>query len=227
MRTIAAEAKNGNTGKHVQRICDLTCRICLKLGMSPQESGQIGFFSMMHDVGKIHIPDKILRKPGPLANKEWAVMKTHTVEGERILSRKTSYQTAREIARSHHEHWDGSGYPDGLKGKAIPVAARIVTVADVFDGLIHARPYKEAWPLKKVLAEMKRLSGKMFDPEILEVFLKMQQEEIKHQKLLQNSLTTPFWPFRPEVLNVASSGFSKAAGQTKEEGFETALMACA
>lgn len=176
----AGEIKGYNTGEHVQRICDLTRRICLGLGMSSRESEQIGFFSMMHDVGKIHIPDNILRKPGPLANEEWAVMKTHTIVGEKILSNKAFYQTAREIARSHHEHWDGSGYPDGLKGKAIPVAVRIVTVADVFDGLIRMRPYKDAWPLEKALAEMKRLSGKVFDPEILEVFLEMQGEETKH-----------------------------------------------
>ena len=178
--TTAGEANGDNTGEHVQRTCNLTRRMCLRLGMSPQESEQIGFFSMMHDVGKIHIPDNILTKPGPLANEEWAVMKTHTIVGEKILSNKAFYQTARKIARSHHEHWDGSGYPDGLKGKAIPVPVRIVTVADVFDGLIHGRPYKDAWPVEKALAEMKRLSGKVFNPEILEVFLEMQEEETKH-----------------------------------------------
>ena len=106
-------------------------------------------------------------------------MKTHTIVGEKILSNKAFYQIVRKIARSHHEHWDGSGYPDGLKGKAIPVAVRIVTVADVFDGLTHG-PYKDAWPVEKALAEMKRLSGKVFDPEILEVFLEMQGGELKH-----------------------------------------------
>jgi putative two-component system response regulator len=148
--------------------------------MSSRESEQIGFFSMMHDVGKIHIPDNILRKPGPLANQEWAVMKTHTIAGEKILSNKAFYPTARKIARNHHEHWDGSGYPDGLKGEAIPVAVRIVTVADVFDGLTHRRPYKDAWPVEKALTEMKRLSGKVFDPEIFEIFLKMQEEETQN-----------------------------------------------
>lgn len=182
MLMAAAEPKDDNTVEHVQRISDLTRRICLKLGMSTRESDQIGFFSMMHDVGKIHIPDNILTKPGPLANEEWAVMKTHTIVGEKILSHTASYQTARAIARNHHEHWDGSGYPDGLKGKAIPVPVRIVTVADVFDGLIHTRPYKDAWPVEKALAEMKQLSGKVFDPEILQVFLKMQEEETGHER---------------------------------------------
>lgn len=139
--------------------------------MSPQESEQIAFFSMMHDLGKIHIPDNILGKLGPFTDEEWAVMKTHTIVGEKILGSKPFYQTAREIARSHHEHWDGTGYPDGLNGKAIPLPARIVTVADVFDGLTYARRYKKAWPVEETLAEMKRLSGKIFDPEILEVFL--------------------------------------------------------
>ncbi|MDY6988072.1 MAG: HD domain-containing phosphohydrolase [Thermodesulfobacteriota bacterium] len=115
-----------------------------------------------------------LKKDGPLTDEAWGVMKTHAVAGERILGNKPFYQTARQIARSHHERWDGSGYPGGLKGAAIPLAARIVTVADVFDALTHARPYKKPWSIEASLTEMERLSGKHFDPEILEVFLKMQ-----------------------------------------------------
>lgn len=173
MLALAAEARDDNTGEHVQRISHLTRSICLELGMSDKESENIGFFSMMHDVGKIHIPDDILRKPGPLTEKEWTIMKEHTVIGERILGDKPFYQTAREIARSHHEKWDGSGYPDGLRGKAIPLVAR--AVADVFDSLTHERPYKKAWPAGKALREMKALSGGHFDPEILEVFFKTRQ----------------------------------------------------
>jgi putative two-component system response regulator len=175
MLALAAEAKDDGTGQHVQRICELTQAISVKLGMSAAESERIGFFSMMHDVGKIHIPDDILKKPGPLTEEQWSVMKSHTAIGEKILGSKPFYQTAREIARSHHEKWDGSGYPDGLRGDAIPLTARIVTVADVFDSLTHDRPYKEAWPTKEALAEMKRLSGTLFDPEILGAFLEIQQ----------------------------------------------------
>lgn len=179
MLAVAAEAKDDSTGEHVQRIGELTQGISVKLGISAAESERIGFFSMMHDVGKIHIPDNILRKPGPLTEQQWSVMKTHTTVGEKILGNRPFYQTAREIARSHHERWDGSGYPDGLKGDAIPATARIVTVADVFDSLTHDRPYKEAWPVERALAEMKRLCGSLFDPEMLEGSLEMQQSKAR------------------------------------------------
>jgi len=173
MLAMAAEAKDDNTGEHIYRIRDLTYDICRGLSISPEESEQISFFSMMHDVGKIHIPDSILKKQGKLTEQEWSIMKKHTIAGEKILGNKPFYQTAREIARSHHEHWDGNGYPDGLKEEAIPLVARIVTVADVFDSLTHRRPYKKAWPVEKALAEMKTLSGRLFDPEILKVFFNL------------------------------------------------------
>jgi len=177
MLATAAEAKDDDTGNHIHRIQGLTREICIRFRMSAEESEQISFSSIMHDVGKINIPDDILRKKGPLTDEEWAVMKTHTIAGEKILGRKPFYQTAREIARSHHECWDGSGYPDGLEGESIPLAARIVIVSDVFDALTHTRPYKSAWPRQKALTEMKRLSGRFFDPEILEVFLKVQEDK--------------------------------------------------
>ncbi|MBI4620670.1 MAG: response regulator [Desulfobacterales bacterium] len=179
MLALAAEAKDDQTGGHVQRIYDMTYKICLGFGMSPEESEKIGFFSIMHDVGKIHIPDNILKKPASLNKEEWNIMKTHTIEGEKILGNKPYYQVARDIARSHHERWDGNGYPDGLKDMAIPLAARIVTVADIFDALTHERPYKKAWPVEKALNEMKSLSGSTFDPEILDAFFNIQTVEIK------------------------------------------------
>jgi putative two-component system response regulator len=170
MLAMAAEAKDDDTGDHVHRIQRLTRKICLGLNMSSEESEEIGFFSMMHDVGKIHIPDRILKKPGPLTDKEWDIMRTHCTAGEKILGNKPFYQTAREITRSHHERWNGNGYPDGLKGESIPLAARIVTVADVFDALTHKRPYKPAWTVEASLEEMKKMSGKIFDPKILNTF---------------------------------------------------------
>lgn len=109
-------------------------------------------------------------------------MQTHCIEGEKILSTKPFYQTAREIARSHHERWDGNGYPDGLMGESIPLAARVVTVADVFDALTHARPYKPAWSVEAALVEMKTLSGKVFDPKILSLFLRIQAKKQRHKK---------------------------------------------
>ena len=147
MLAMAAEANDNDTGEHVFRIRDLTRDICSGLKMSPEQTEQISFFSIMHDVGKIHIPDKILKKRGTLTGEEWAIMQTHCIAGEKILGNKPFYQTAREIARSHHERWDGNGYPDGLKGESIPLAARIVTVADVFDALTNERPYKKTCPI--------------------------------------------------------------------------------
>ena len=155
----------------------ITGEICLGLRLSMEESDLISFSSVMHDVGKIHIPDSILNKPGSLSDDEWKIMKTHTTAGERILGSKPFYETARRIARSHHERWDGNGYPDGLKGDSIPLEARIVTVADVYDALTNERPYKKAWPVEDALAEMEDLSGKLFDPEILKVFLRKFSEE--------------------------------------------------
>ena len=179
MLAMAAEAKDDATGEHVHRIQRLTRKICIGLKMSSEESEQISFFSIMHDVGKIHIPDRILRKPGPLTGEEWEVMQTHCIAGEKILGDKPFYKTAREIARNHHERWDGTGYPDGLKGKSIPLAARIVTIADVFDALTHERPYKPAWTVQEAIDEMKRLSGKVFDPKILSIFLRIRTEKQK------------------------------------------------
>jgi len=171
MLALAAEAKDGDTGEHINRIKNMTLAICLELGMSDDESKKISYFSIMHDVGKIHIPDQILKKPGKLTRDEWLIMKSHTTAGETILGNKPFYKTAREIARSHHERWDGTGYPDGLKKQAIPLSARIVAVADVYDALTHVRIYKIAWPREKAIEEMIRLAGKTFDPDILNVFL--------------------------------------------------------
>jgi response regulator RpfG family c-di-GMP phosphodiesterase len=176
MLVKAAEAKDDDTGHHVQRIRSMTEAVCAALGFSEDETERMGLASTMHDIGKIHVPDFILRKPGSLSAEEWAVMKNHTRDGEAILGHQPFYRTARAIARSHHERWDGGGYPDGLKGENIPLAARIVTVVDVFDALTHSRPYKTAWPKQVALEEMKRLAGTVFDPRILAVFLSIAED---------------------------------------------------
>ena len=168
---VAAEYKDPETGAHIQRMSHYSALLAKAYGLSKKNCEIILMASPMHDVGKIHIPDHILRKPGSLTSKEWTIMQTHTTAGERIMGDKPFYKVAREIARSHHERWDGSGYPDRLTGKQIPLPARIVTVVDIFDALTHERPYKSAWSVNEALAEMKKLSGKTFDPEILEVFV--------------------------------------------------------
>ena len=176
MLALAAESKDDATGMHIQRMFNLTLRICLKLGMSFGEAEQISFSSMMHDVGKLMIPDAILKKAGRLTEEEITVMRQHTVLGVKMLGTKPFYRIAREIARSHHERWDGTGYPNGLKGEAIPLVARIVAVADVFDALVHARPYKKAISIDETRAIMQAESGKAFDPSVLETFLELSWE---------------------------------------------------
>jgi putative two-component system response regulator len=124
-------------------------------------------------VGKIHVPDAILRKPGPLTAEEWAIMRQHTVVGERILSREPFFDIARSIARSHHENWDGTGYPDGLSGESIPLPARIVRVADVFDALTSVRPYKKGWTAEDAVASIEKQQAELFDPRVVQSFLRL------------------------------------------------------
>jgi putative two-component system response regulator len=171
MLAMAAEAKDDDTGDHLKRIALLTKEVCLAYGLSNEQSEKISFFSVMHDIGKIHIPDTILQKNGPLDPDEWEIMRTHCIAGEKILGEKPFYKTAREIARSHHERWDGTGYPDGLSENSIPLSAWIVSIADVFDALTNKRKYKEAWSVEAALLEMNTLSGKAFDPELLRMFM--------------------------------------------------------
>ena len=127
----------------------------------------------MHDIGKIGIPDQILLKPGPLSAEEWAVMRTHPQIGADIIGERPSslLKLAREIALHHHEKWDGSGYPFGLQGEAIPASARIVAIADVFDALTTARPYKQAWHVDDALAQLQQDQGKHFDPTLVAQFM--------------------------------------------------------
>ena len=174
----AAEYRDNETGMHVIRISKLCERLARGLGLSDHECHLIRHASPMHDIGKIGIPDHILLKPGRLTLEEWSIMKTHTDIGALILSGSESefLQMAEIIAGSHHERWDGSGYPRGLRGEEIPLVSRIVTVCDVFDALTSERPYKKAWPVENTIAEMKNQSGKLFDPHVLSAFMTLLPE---------------------------------------------------
>jgi response regulator RpfG family c-di-GMP phosphodiesterase len=178
MLATFAEAREDNTGGHIFRIRELTRDICEVLELPASEIEDISFSSMMHDVGKIVISDVVLLKAGPLNDEEKRIMQGHCEIGERMLGDKPVYRTAREIARSHHERWDGTGYPDGLKGESIPLPARITAIADAFDALTHERCYKKTWPVGMAVREVKALSGRQFDPKILEVFCRIQSGEI-------------------------------------------------
>jgi putative two-component system response regulator len=175
---VAVEWRDAETGVHIERMGRLCERLALEVGMSIVEADLLRHASALHDVGKVGIPDEILLKPGKLDKDEWAKMQTHTSIGASILSGSKSalVQMAEQIARSHHERWDGSGYPDGLKGDEIPLAARICAVCDVFDALLSPRPYKAAWPLEDVIEELGKLRGNHLDPSLVDAFLPLAHE---------------------------------------------------
>lgn len=170
MLAIASEAKDEDTGRHVRRIQHLARKLALELDFSDGEADAIGYSSVLHDVGKMHVPDHILKKPGPLTDDERSLIQQHTLAGERILGANPFFARARLIARSHHENFDGTGYPDRLGGQDIPVEARIVHVADVFDALTHPRVYKHAWDVGDAIAVLHEGAGRMFDPQVIEAF---------------------------------------------------------
>ncbi|MBF0342233.1 MAG: DUF3369 domain-containing protein [Magnetococcales bacterium] len=170
MLSEAAEAKDANTGEHIQRIVSLTRQLSLALGVEPDLAEMYAEASQLHDIGKIGIPDQILNKPGPLDKEEFSRISTHAHIGGLIIKDEKNFRIARQIALYHHEKWDGSGYPEGLRGENIPLAARIVSVADVFDALVNCRPYKHAWRMEDAVNEIRRLSGKSFDPRVVGAF---------------------------------------------------------
>ncbi len=171
----AAELRDEDTGEHIARMSHLCHRLALRIGMAADEADTLLHASVMHDVGKIGIPDRILLKPGELDAAEWEVMKSHTTIGAAILSGSESQllQLAETIALTHHEHWDGGGYPRGLRGEEIPLVGRICAVCDVYDALISERPYKHAWSSAKALAEIRGQSDKQFDRRVVEAFLEL------------------------------------------------------
>ena len=168
----AAEYKDNETGMHVIRMSHFSQLLALAAGCSPAWAEDLLNAAPMHDVGKIGIPDAVLRKPGPLDADEWDTMRRHPEIGAEIIGEHPSgvLQLAREIALAHHEKWDGSGYPRGLAGEAIPLSARIVAIADVFDALTTRRPYKEPWPVQEAMNHIAAQAGKHFDPALVALF---------------------------------------------------------
>lgn len=169
----AAEYKDNETGQHVLRMSHYAQALALAVGFDPRDAEDLLHAAPMHDVGKIGIPDHILRKPQGLTPEEWAVMRTHANIGADIIGRHDSgvLHIAARIALRHHEKWDGSGYPDGLAGTAIPLEARIVAIADVFDALTSVRPYKAAWSVEDAVALLEREAGRHFDPALVPAFV--------------------------------------------------------
>ncbi|AJG40623.1 chemotaxis protein CheY [Thermotoga sp. RQ7] len=175
---MLSEYRDAETHKHTERVGWLSGRIAEEMGMDEAFVTEIQFAAPLHDIGKIGIPDRILLKPGILTPEEFEIMKQHTTIGFRILSRSSSpiLQLGAEIALTHHERWNGSGYPKGLKGKEIPLSGLIVAVADSFDAMVSRRPYKKPKTLEEAFQEIEELSGKLYSPEVVKAFLKLERE---------------------------------------------------
>jgi len=169
----AAEFRDEGTGLHLMRISGFSRALATAAGMDKAQTDLVFIASPMHDLGKIGIPDRILLKPAPLDETEWAVMRTHPLIGAELLSGHDSplMRTAAAIALAHHERWDGRGYPRGLSGEEIPLEGRIVAICDVFDALLSLRPYKRPWPLERAVAEIEAHRGTAFDPALVDRFL--------------------------------------------------------
>ena len=169
----AAEYKDTDTGEHIARMSRYSKVLALAYGMSEYEAEQLKQAAPMHDVGKIGIPDSVLLKPGRLNENEYEHMKQHALIGAKILENSPSplLQLAHKLALEHHEKWDGTGYPYGLKGEEISIEGRIVTIADVFDALTSKRPYKKAWSVEEALDLLKDEAGKHFDPQLVDLFI--------------------------------------------------------
>ena len=169
---IAAEYRDDNTHEHTQRVGELAARLARHLGHDDRTVRLLREAAPLHDLRKIAIPDRVLLKPGKLTTEEFEVVKTHAVLGARVLAGSESdlLRAAERVARSHHERWDGTGYPDGLAGEDIPLEGRLVHVADVFDVLVHERPYKESWTVEAAAEEIRRGTGTQFDPDVVRAF---------------------------------------------------------
>jgi response regulator RpfG family c-di-GMP phosphodiesterase len=201
----AAEYRDGDTGEHVDRMSSYCQVVARKMGMSPDEVALIKLAAPMHDVGKIGVPDSILLKRGKLTPEEYEVMKQHPLIGARILSGSKSQllRMAEIIAATHHEKWDGSGYPLGLVGNDIPLEGRIVALADVFDALTSPRVYKDAWSIDESVAYVRGLSGSHFDPRVIDAFLACLDELLEIRAGYVGSVAGPLdsqgLPANPEI----------------------------
>jgi putative two-component system response regulator len=172
----ALDARDRETELHSRRVTLLTKTVALKAGIADQDVEDVRRGALLHDIGKIAVPDHILRKPGPLTDAEWVIMRTHPKAAYDILKPIKHLANSLDIPYCHHERWDGAGYPRGLKGDAIPLSARIFAVIDVWDALLSDRPYRKAWEREKVIEHIQENSGTHFDPVLADLFLKMMSQ---------------------------------------------------
>jgi HD domain/GAF domain len=177
---LAAEYRDDGTRKHTERVARTARTLAERLGLPAEQASLIYQATPLHDVGKLAVPESILLKPGRLTPEEFEQVKGHTTTGGAILAGSSSQvlQTAEEIALTHHEWWNGRGYPAGLAGDEIPMSGRIVGLADVFDALTHERPYKHAWPVDQAVEEVRSLRATQFDPDVVEVFMELDPNQL-------------------------------------------------
>ncbi|MEO5692605.1 MAG: HD domain-containing phosphohydrolase [Usitatibacter sp.] len=206
---VTAELRDDSTGEHSYRVGRMSALLAQEFGCDESTRYMIDLAARLHDIGKIGVPDAILLKPEKLNDAERQIMRTHTTVGAELLSKSNipHMQMAEEIARYHHEWWDGSGYPGNLSGSAIPLAARITALADVFDALTHKRPYKVAWPIDSALDEIAQLKGLQFDPQICDLFIvlvqRLRRDHIDLDAFLgQAAHQSPFLQARSRIWNV-------------------------
>jgi putative two-component system response regulator len=197
---LAAEYKDDQTGRHVLRMAHYAVAVARQLGWNSDDLNRLFHAALMHDIGKLALPDSILHKSGPLTAAEWTIMKRHPLVGARILSGSDSdiIQLAEIVALTHHEKWDGSGYPRGLKRQDIPLVGRIVAICDVFDALTVRRPYKPAFPLDKACAILRRGNGSHFDPAVVDAFFAAEPEVLRTQRLYGDD--SPERPLTPAIV---------------------------
>ena len=197
------EADDQYTGDHTKDVVELTLQVADRLRVDDETRRGAEFGALLHDVGKIHIPNAIINKPGPLDDEEWAVMKTHTVEGQRMLERVGGVLArVGAVVRASHERWDGGGYPDGLSGEAIPLAARIVSACDAYNAMTTDRSYRRALPVADAVAELERCAGSQFDPAVIEALIAVAVDSAGQVPHWQLTLTEP----EPEPLPAPVGG---------------------
>lgn len=170
--SLALEMRDGETQGHALRVAALAVELGRRMGMPEEELGHLRRGALLHDIGKMVVPDSILHKPGPLTEEEWVVMRRHPEDGRKFLERVAYLLPALDVPYCHHESWDGSGYPRGLKGEEIPLTARVFAVVDAFDALTSRRPYREAWSEEDALSHIRTESGVHFDPRVVGEFLR-------------------------------------------------------
>lgn len=216
---VASEYRDNETGWHIMRMTNFAQAIAKALGLSEELRELLYIAAPMHDVGKIGIADAILLKPGKLSDEEFEVMKTHTTIGVTILTGNDPLiAAAREIAGSHHERWDGSGYPRGLQGDQIPLLARICSVADVFDALTSLRPYKKPWPVDEAAAWIFSQSGTHFDPTVVDAFQRAMPEILRIRELYRDDIIDP-----KEVLSLAPLERGEAPWVSWDDSLNTGI----